>query len=414
MDTQIFSHNLASSDSLLNDPLHREWQKISLQRQCNFFASSKSYSGGFDVLNWDGDVLVGRNKELHTVTRIVHSFSLVGDLGIAQAAELVDYGLDFIWSAHRDRTNGGYFWSVGKSGPVDRVKLAYGHVFVLLAASSAKIFGSSKADQILEDVWTVLLEHFWEPTAGLFCDEFTENWDTFSNYRGMNANMHAVEALLTAYEATDDKIFLEHAKKILDFFINKIAMQNSWRIPEHYNEKWEIDPNYEGDPMFRPRGSTPGHSFELSRLALQFWDLTGRRDMRLIVSSKALLDQALADAWDKENGGFVYTLNQDGTWDKTIKLWWPITEAIGALGAQLKIENNQSYSDWYKLLWNFAANHYIDPRNSSWYPEIDAQKKPSSTQFEGKPDIYHSLQAHLFPMVPRLSRISKNVSLINV
>jgi len=44
--------------------------------------------------------------------------------------------------------------------------------------------------------------------------------------------------------------------------------------------------------------------------------------------------------------------------------------------------------------------HYIDPRNSSWYPEIDAQKKPSSTQFEGKPDIYHSLQAHLFPMVP--------------
>ena len=72
----------------------------------------------------------------------------------------------------------------------------------------------------------------------------------------------------------------------------------------------------------------------------------------------------------------------------------------------------KSYSDWYKLLWNYAVDYYIDPRNSSWYPEIDAQKKPTSTQFEGKPDIYHSLQAHLFPMVPRLSRISKNIRLI--
>ena len=100
--------------------------------------------------------------------------------------------------------------------------------------------------------------HFWEPSAGLFCDEFTEKWSTFSNYRGMNANMHAVEALLTAYEATDDKIFWS-TQKILDFFINKIAMHSTWRIPEHYDEKWEVDPNYEGDQCLKRKYS--GHSF---------------------------------------------------------------------------------------------------------------------------------------------------------
>ena len=148
MNTQIFSHESAPIDNILNDVLHREWQTTSIRKQCNFFARSKSCLGGFDVLNWDGGVLTGRNKELHTVTRMVHSFSLVGDLGVEQAEELVEHGLDFIWSVHRDRKHGGYFWSVGNSGPVDKVKLAYGHVFVLLAAASAKISGSTQADHI--------------------------------------------------------------------------------------------------------------------------------------------------------------------------------------------------------------------------------------------------------------------------
>ena len=68
-----------------------------------FFCKSKSCLGGFDVLNWDGGVLTGRNKELHTVTRMVHSFSLVGDLGVDQAEELVEHGLDYLVCSSRQK-----------------------------------------------------------------------------------------------------------------------------------------------------------------------------------------------------------------------------------------------------------------------------------------------------------------------
>jgi len=42
------------------------------------------------------------------------------------------------------------------------------------------------------------------------------------------------------------------------------------------HENWTVDPGYSGNPMFRPAGTTPGHSFELGRLMLQHWELSGK------------------------------------------------------------------------------------------------------------------------------------------
>ena len=54
--------------------------------------------------------------------------------------------MNYIWNQHRDRKNGGYFWSLDNNGPVDSNKQGYGHAFVLLAASSAKTIGHPLAD----------------------------------------------------------------------------------------------------------------------------------------------------------------------------------------------------------------------------------------------------------------------------
>ena len=60
------------------------------------------------------------------------------------------------WTRHRDATHGGYFWSFDADGPRERDKLAYGHAFVLLAASSAKCAGHPDADRLLADITEVL------------------------------------------------------------------------------------------------------------------------------------------------------------------------------------------------------------------------------------------------------------------
>lgn len=86
----------------------------------------------------------------------------------------------------------------------------------------------------------------------------------------MNANTHATEAFLSAYEATGSRLFLGRAGRILDFFTGQIAPAHGWRLPEHYRSDWTVDADYEGNPMFRPKGTTPEHSFELGRRLLQY------------------------------------------------------------------------------------------------------------------------------------------------
>lgn len=392
-----------SSGFWLDLSKHREWLAEQANRQLTFFAQSLQPHAGFATLENDGTPRADKKQELHTTTRLVHSFALGQMNGYKGAAEIVDHGMTYLSSHHRDRVHGGYVWALNGDDTVDSRKLAYGHVFVLLAASSAKMAGHPEADSMLADISDTLEQQFWEQSFGLFSDERNQDWTPFSTYRGMNANMHAIEALLTAHEATGQSVPLIRAGRILNFFIDGIAPRHGWRLPEHYTQDWKVDETYQGDPMFRPAGSTPGHSFELGRLLLQYWDLKGRPDDGSPAKARRLIEQALHDAWLPQ-GGFAYTLKPDGSVDNPSRYWWPVTEAIGAVAALIKLDRRSEDEVWYRRLWLFADRFFIDHKHGGWFPELDDQNKPINTIFKGKPDIYHSLQACLFPLAKRLSR----------
>ncbi len=398
------SHPLAASAHgyWLNDPVHRAYLMRDAQRQLDFFDASLGRDGGLVTLDFAGNPLAGP-QELITTTRLVHSYGLAQIAGRADRAGIVDRGMADLWTRHRDDLHGGYAWGVDAAGICDGLKLAYGHAFVLLAAATAKLAGHPDADRLLEDVTEVIDRHFWDETAGLMRDEFTRDWQPFSTYRGMNANMHTVEAMLTAYEATGNTQYLTRARRILDFFVGKIAPAEHWRLPEHYTENWQIDRAYEGNPMFRPAGSTPGHSFELARLLLQMWDLSGREGADAPVQARVLVDMALSDAWDTARGGFIYTLAADGSIARNARYWWPVTEAIGVLAALIKLDPQPADEVWYRRLWEFADKHLIDHTRGGWFPELSDDNSKAMDQFTGKPDIYHALQADMFPLVPNLS-----------
>ncbi|WP_299906582.1 AGE family epimerase/isomerase [uncultured Paracoccus sp.] len=402
------SQPLASSDTdrWLDDPAHRAYLVADARRQLDFFDASLGRAGGLAVLDYAGVPLPGP-QELHTTTRLVHSYGLAQIAGRPDHAGIIDRGMSDLWTRHRDSQHGGYVWSVDSEGVADGVKLAYGHVFVLLAASTAKLAGHPDADRLLADASEVLDRHYWDDQMGLFRDEFTRDWQAFSTYRGMNANMHGVEALLAAHEATGEALYLDRARRIFDFFLGRIAPENGWRIPEHYTEDWQIDRDYEGNPMFRPAGSTPGHSFEMGRLQLQLWDLSGRPDDGAPARARKLVQQALDDAWDELRGGFVYTLAPDGTVARWARYWWPVTEAIGVLAAFQKLDPQPGDEDWYRRCWTFADRHLIDHARGGWIPELDDQDQPAKAQFAGKPDIYHALQADLLPLAAGLSHAIK-------
>lgn len=389
----------------LEDKTHREWLKGQADRLLMFFEASVQSSPGFTLLHHDGSPLKTDVQELHTTTRMIHSYSLGLLQGHPGAERIVQHGLSYLASHHHDSIHGGYFWAMGDTEPTDPTKLAYGHAFVLLAAASAKIAGVAHADVLLDEAAEILDTRFWDEEAGLFADEWNRDWTPFSTYRGMNANMHGVEALLTAFEATGDIVFLSRAGRILEFFVGRIAPASAWRLPEHYTSDWQVDRSYAGNHMFRPAGTTPGHSFELGRLTLQHWDLSGQPDTDAPEQARQLIAQALSDAWLPE-GGFAYTLNFDGSVADGSRFWWPVTEAIGAVATLIALDRREDDEVWYRKLWAFANAHLIDHEHGGWFPALDDDGEPTSSIFDDKPDIYHALQACLFPLSGRLSRMA--------
>ena len=158
--------------------------------------------------------------------------------------------------------------------------------------------------------------------------------------------------------------------------------------------------------MFRPAGTTPGHSLEMGRLLLQHWDLSGRPETDAPARARRLIEQALQDAW-RPDGGLAYTLHQGGAIAIPDRYWWPVTEGIGALAALIKLGTEGGSGDdetWYRRLWAFADARLVDHERGGWFPELDDTGTPTGRQFQGKPDIYHALQADLFPLTPGLSR----------
>jgi len=53
---------------------------------------------------------------------------------------------------------------------------AYGHAFVLLAASSAKVAGHPDADRLIADISTVIIERFCQEELGVVAAEYTRDW----------------------------------------------------------------------------------------------------------------------------------------------------------------------------------------------------------------------------------------------
>uniref|UniRef100_UPI0035195167 AGE family epimerase/isomerase n=2 Tax=Rhodobacterales TaxID=204455 RepID=UPI0035195167 len=119
----------AGAGRWLQDPVHRAYLMENARRQLRFFDGTLRGDGGFDVLDHDGTPMPRAGQELHYTTRMVHSYVLGRAIGHPGADRMIDAGMAFLLTRHRDAQHGGYLWSVDETGVHDGLKLAYGHVF---------------------------------------------------------------------------------------------------------------------------------------------------------------------------------------------------------------------------------------------------------------------------------------------
>jgi sulfoquinovose isomerase len=394
------------------NPNHRRWLLAQADDLFRFFEDqSFNPAGGFFSVDNSGKAIVSDIvRPLHATARMVHCFAIGHLFGRPGAADFVDHGMKAILDNHRDSKNGGYFWSFDDNGPRETEKLAYGHAFVLLAASSAKIVGHPLADKLLADITEILETRFWEAAHGASAEEFAADWSPISAYRGQNSNMHLTEALMGAFEATGDRGYLQKAESVADLILRRMAGSEHWRVPEHYRADWTIDREYKGSDMFRPYGTTPGHWLEWARLAMQLWELGERRAAWLPGAAKGLFAEAVGTGWDAAAGGFYYTIDWSGRPLIRDRIWWPCCEGIGAAAFLAGQEDGALYEQWYRRIWNFSARHFIDRPLGGWRAQLDDSLKPIDGYFVGKPDIYHALQACLIPFYPTNASLTRGIA----
>jgi len=388
-------------------PYHRRWLIDEAEALFRFFeAESIDPKGGFYELDDAGaPIAAATSRDIHVTTRTIHCFVIARLMGRPGAERFIDHGMDFLWNAHRDQTHGGYVWGVGG----DDRKQAYGHAFVLLAASSAKLVGHPDADRLLADVTEVLATRFWEARHGASAEEFARDWSPISDYRGQNSNMHLTEATMAAFEATGERFYLDWAESIATLIISRNASAAGWQVPEHHDSAWVLQRDFADGDVFRPYGVTPGHALEWTRLLLQLWELGDRQVAWLPNAAASLFRRAVDTGWDKALGGFTYTLDWDGKPHLRNRLWWPAAEGVGAAAFLNAIDGGPEYEAWYRRIWDFIANQLIDREQGGWRTEPADPTGAVAPLFAGKPDLYHALQACLIPLLPTTGSITRGL-----
>lgn len=390
----------------LGDPAHARWLEGHSDGLLKFGAAS-AIGVGFGNLDIDGQVTESNPagySELYVTGRMIHAFSLGALQGRPGCAALVDHGLASLKEGFADPVNGGWFNSIDADGPVDRSKQAYSHAFVLLATSSATVAGRPGAGVLLRNAMAVHLDRFWREDEGMVLEGWDEAWTHSEEYRGVNANMHTVEALLSAGDVTGDVRWFERAATIADHVV-AWASANDWRIPEHFDSAWapqfELNADRPGDP-FKPYGATVGHGLEWSRLLLQIdAALPGRSPAMLVPAARALYAGAVRDGWAVDGApGFVYTTDWAGAPVVHTRMHWVAAEAIGAAAALHQATGDSRYADDYARWWDYAGEFLVDRAHGSWHHELDASNVPSAEVWPGKPDLYHAFQATLLPLLP--------------
>jgi sulfoquinovose isomerase len=393
--------SLGAGSSLRGDPEHLTFLSGETDRLLDGARAAASPDGAFAWLNELCRPDDSRPRELWITARMTHLFSLGHLLGREGDAEMADSGLKGLRTVFSDHESGGWFPTVGAHGPLDTHKQAYDHVFVVLAASSATIADRPGARELLDEALEVLTQHFWDEDAGALVDVWDRGWTELEPYRGGNANMHGVEALLTVADATGDIVWAERAGRIVQRLILDESRDHGWRVPEHHDANWRVLPDYNVDlprHPFRPYGVTPGHGLEWSRMLLQLNTLCP--DDALPQAARALFDTAVRDAWSDTRPGLAYTTDWDGIPVVRERFHWVLCEAIGAAAALAQVSDDPRYDEWYTRWWDLARERFIDLRRGGWVHELDELGHPSSGTWQGKPDWYHAAQATLLPRLP--------------
>ncbi len=399
---------------------NREFLKDLREELFVFGHGFPSPEGGSYYLGDDGTPWKERNRETWITSRMAHVYSIGVMLSHKGSRELVAAAVKGLAGELHDTANGGWYAGLTANGEVLPDKQCYAHAFVILAASSAYLAGCETAEPLLREALALYDERFWDETEGLSRDTWNTEFTVLDDYRGLNANMHTVEAFLAVADVSGDEKYRTRAGRIIEHVL-VWARGNDWRIPEHFTKNWtpDLDCNKEKpDDPFKPYGATPGHGIEWARLITQ-WAMSVYKDnpeaaSEYVEAAERLYNRAVEDAWNRDGApGLVYTTDWEGMPVVHDRMHWTLAEAINTSAVLYRVTGKEKYAADYGAFMCYLDETVHDKKNGSWFHQMDRENRVIGTVWPGKSDLYHALQATLIPYVPVELSIAPAVKQMN-
>ncbi len=363
-----------------------------------------SPEGGAYYLGDDGTPWRDRPRETWITCRMTHVYSMGELLGHKGSRQLVESALKGIRGELHDDRAGGWYAGITADGKILPDKQCYAHAFVILAATSASLIHADGADELLKEALDTYDRYFWDEENGLARDTWNTDFTELSDYRGINSNMHTVEAFLAAADVLHDEKYRVRAGSIIDHVI-KWAEENNWRIPEHYTKEWKADlmlNRDKPDDPFKPFGATPGHGIEWARLTVQY-ALSAFKDdksktQKYTDAAQKLYDRAVKDGWAADGApGICYTTDWDGKPVVHDRMHWTLAEAINTSAVLYRTVGSDRYAADYAMFMEYLDEKVVDHEKGSWFHQLDQSNRLIGTVWPGKSDLYHAVQATLIP-----------------
>ncbi|MGB1199927.1 MAG: AGE family epimerase/isomerase [Cognaticolwellia aestuarii] len=354
--------------------------------------------GYFQNFYDDGSLFDKDVRHLVSSTRIIVNYALaVTHLGQEQHINKIKHGLDYLENMHWREDQKGYAWTIANNQPSDMTQQAYGYAFVLLAYAASYKAGVIQSSDKLDQVFELLEQRFWQAEYGLYADTLSTSGE-LSPYRGQNANMHICEAMIAAYQATQDSKFLQRAQTVAKNICQVLADKSDGLVWEHYHANFEPDWEYNKDDpknLYRPWGFQPGHQTEWSKLLLLINEIAP--EAWLVEKAAEFFDRSFALAWDKEHGGLIYGFDPQGNWCDTDKYFWVQAESLAAAAMLYQQTGDDKYLIQYNQLWQYCWSHFIDHRYGAWYRVLTLENTKYSNEKSaaGAKCDYHTLGACL-------------------
>jgi mannose/cellobiose epimerase-like protein (N-acyl-D-glucosamine 2-epimerase family) len=355
--------------------------------------------GYFQALAANGDAQEQGLKQLVSSTRLAYIFAHLGlQENNTEYLQLAEHGFKFVEQQHFDPKRQAYNWVLDDGSPIDKSNLCYGLAFVMLMYSAAVKLGRAGAKQKLAATFELMEQRFWQAEWGLYADEASADWKVLSDYRGQNANMHACEAMIAAYEATQEQRYLHRAIVIAQNICLRQGYTTDGLIWEHYQADWQVDWDFNRDDpknLYRPWGFQPGHQTEWAKLLVML--SRHHQASWLIPCAEKLFGFAMEKAWDHQYGGLYYGIAPDGAVCDDEKYFWVQAESFAAAALLASATGKQEYWSAYDSLWKYSWQFFCEAQHKPWWRVLsrEGQVKDPLVARPGAKIDYHTIGACL-------------------